>query len=148
MLICGATTMETSEKAGREAIGELTKGWVTVGTNPDGLGGWRVPRGNDFASMETTSDSDRPDRLSQLAAVACETGTAIAPGSSVARIKFLIRVLTDFLLLGVVHGLERRCAALSHSQNDGNAGTDRAPRHNTAIQHSLQVIFCEVQLRR
>src|SRR6266404_9848745 len=119
MLICGATTMETSQNAGRPAIGALTKGWVTVGTNPDGLGGWKVPPGNDIASMETTSDSERPDRLSQVAAVACETGTAIAPGSSVARIKFLIRVLTDFLLLVVVRGFEGRCAAFSTLRTTG-----------------------------
>jgi len=42
-----------------------------VGTNPDGLGGLESPlQGNDIASMETTSDSERPDRLSQVAAVA------------------------------------------------------------------------------
>ena len=75
--------METSQNAGRPAIGALTKGWVTVGTNPDGLGGWKVPPGNDIASMETTSDSERPDRLSQVAAVACETGTVIAPGTQI-----------------------------------------------------------------
>src|SRR5258708_38353206 len=117
MLICGATTMETSQNAGRPAIGALTKGWVTVGTNPDGLGGWKVPPGNDFASMETTSDSERPDRLSQVAAVACETGTAIAPGTRVAGIKVLIRVLTDFLLLVVLPGFGGGVPALEHSPN-------------------------------
>jgi len=113
--------METSQNAGSPAIDGLTKGWVTVGTNPDGLGGWKVPPGNDFASMETTSDSERLDRLSQVAAVAHETGTAIAPGSSVARIKFLIRVLTDFLLFG-------RSARLRGSLRGPSALSERRER--------------------
>src|SRR5258706_13187770 len=103
MLICGATTIETSQNAGRPAIAGLAKGRVAVGTNPDGFRGWKGPPGNDLASIETASDSERLDRLSHVAATACEACTAIAPSSSVA-IKFLIRVLMVFLLLVVVNG--------------------------------------------
>src|SRR6266853_83977 len=108
MLICGATTMETSQNEGRPVIGGLAKGRLAVGTNPAGFGGWKVPPANDFASMETTSDSERLDRLSHVAAAAFDAGTAIAPSSSVPRLKFLIRVLTGFLLLVVVHGRNRQ----------------------------------------
>ena len=45
MLIAGATTIETSQNAGRPGIGG------------NGGGGWNVPPGNDFAVIEMTCGS-------------------------------------------------------------------------------------------
>src|SRR5262249_20016806 len=77
----GATTIETSQNAGRPVIGANACGREGVGTKPAGSGGWNVPPPKDFAVIEVTSGSRKPLRLSQVAAAA-PVGTApMAPNS-------------------------------------------------------------------
>jgi hypothetical protein len=83
MLIIGATTIDTSQNAGRPVIGGNACGCPGFGTNPAGSGGWNVPPGNDFAVIEVTSGSTRLARLSQVLA-ADAVGTAATTASKAA----------------------------------------------------------------
>src|ERR1700754_571842 len=75
MLICGSTTTQTSQNAGKPGIGGNAWGRVGVGTKPAGSGGWNVPPGKDLAVIEVTSGSRKLAKLSQFAA-AETVGTA------------------------------------------------------------------------
>src|SRR6202166_5099942 len=55
ILICGSTTIETSQNAGRPRMGGDAWGFCGVATKPAGSGRWNVPPGKDLAVIEVTS---------------------------------------------------------------------------------------------
>jgi hypothetical protein len=69
--------METSQNAGRFAIGGNACSLVGVGTKPAGSGGWKVPPAKDFAVIEVTSGNVRVAKFSQVPADADDTAATV-----------------------------------------------------------------------
>jgi hypothetical protein len=140
MLICGATTTETSQNAGRLGIGGNAWGRVGVGTKPTGSGGWNVPPGKDLAFIEVTSGTSKLAKPSQFAAAEAVGKAATAPSRTAEHDSILnpltmisLPFLTSFTLSLVAleisgHALRRHKERIEKEGRILTAWSDMLPR--------------------
>jgi hypothetical protein len=96
MLIAGATTIDTSQKAGKPDIGGFACGSEGVGTKPAGSGGWKVPPAKGFAVIEVTFGSDKLAKLAHVAAAETLGRPATPPNTRAEHDKTLMRLIMFF----------------------------------------------------